>query len=165
MASMTFHSVGPVAFESVSAVTATPSVALGTRRIWSGEEYIYCYNAGGSTISTTTAQGVKFATGASGFSIANTSVTDTHNPLVGVVKHAAVAAGSYAWVMSKGFATVSVVSASTADYKMLALGAAGAFIEASGTATLGTAIVGVATALSHNTGAGGSVYAYIHSGK
>lgn len=157
---MAFYSVGPVNFESVSAVTATPSIDLGTRRLEAGEEYVYCYNSGGATASV--ALGVKFITGASGYSVAQTSVTDSFHPCVGVVKHADIPAANYGWVMVKGFASVKVVTAMTGDYRMLALGAAGSFIEASGTTTFGTATV-VANALSHNTGAGGSVYAFIKS--
>jgi len=155
---MGFQGVAPVVFESVSQVTATPSVELGTRRVVDGEEYVYCYNAGGGQASVNL--GVKLITGASGYSIAQTSITDVFNPLVGVVKHSTMAAGDYGWVMVKGFATVKVVSAMTADYRMIALGAAGSFIEASGTTTFGTATV-VGHALSANTGSGGSVYAFI----
>lgn len=161
MAEMKFYSAGPVREESVSQVTATPSVALGSRVIHKGEEYVYCYNAGGS--SAAAGKGVKFVTGASGYSVAVTSLTDVFNPCVGVVKHAAIGSGEYGWVLSKGFVSVSLVSASTADYKMIALGAAGSFIEASGTTTLGTAVP-VGYLLSHNTGAGGSAYAFIKAG-
>lgn len=158
MADLNFYSGGPVMEETVSACTQTNSVQLGTRRTWKGEEYVYCYNSGGAAISTTV--GVKFVTGASGYSVAATSLTDTFNPCVGVVKHTAFASGDYGWIMVRGFSNVKVVTASTADYKMLALGAAGSFIEASGTTTLGTATV-VGYALSHNTAAGGLVYAFI----
>ena len=147
--------------ESVSAVTATPSVRIGDRRFYQGEEYVYCYNAGGAAISQTI--GVKLITGASGYSIAATSLTDTFHPCVGVVKHTSMAAGDYGWILTKGFASVQLVSASTADYKMIALGAAGKFIEASGTTTLGTAVA-VGFLLSHNTGAAGSAYGYIKTG-
>ena len=158
MAEMTYRSVSPVVEESVSQVTASPSVEPGTRRFEKGEEYVYCYNSGGGQASVNL--GVKFVTGASGYSIAATSLTDVFNPCVGVVKHSTMAAGDYGWVMTKGFATVKLVSASTADYKQIALGAAGSFIEASGTTTLGTAVA-VGYLLSHNTGAGGSAYAFI----
>ncbi len=158
MAEMKFRSVGPVVEEGVSAVTASPSVELGTRRWEKGEEYVYCYNAGGGQASVNL--GVKFVTGASGYSIAATSLTDVFNPCAGVVKHATLTTDTYGWVMTKGFVNVKLVSASTADYKMIALGAAGSFIEASGTTTLGTAAV-VGHLLSHNTGAGGSAYAFI----
>lgn len=158
---MTNNFFSPIGLEETpSAVTATPSVELGTRRYWKGEEYIYCYNAGGATIQTTVALGVKLVTGASGYSVAATSLTDVVNPCVGVVKHAAIAAGSYGWVMSKGFATVSVVTALTADYEALALGAAGAFIGVSATSVGGTAAA-CGYALNANTGAGGSVYGFI----
>jgi hypothetical protein len=158
MADMKFYSANPAVEESVSQVTATPSVGLGTRRYHAGEEYVYCYNAGGAQASVNL--GVKFVTGASGYSIAQTSITDVFNPCVGVVKHSTMAAGDYGWVMTRGFASVKLVSASTADYKMIALGAAGSFIEASGTTTFGTATV-VGHLLSHNTGAGGTAYAFI----
>jgi hypothetical protein len=152
---------GPVVFdETPSAVTATPSVELGSRRFWNGEEYVYCYNAGGASIATTVALGVKLVTAASGYSVAATSLTDVVNPCIGVVKHAAIAAGSYGWVMVKGFATVSVVTATTADYVALALGAGGAFINQSDTSVAGTAAV-CAYGLNANTGAGGSMYAFI----
>lgn len=161
MAEMKFNSVGPVVEESVSQVTAVPSVEIGSRRIHKGEEYVYCFNAGGAQAST--GLGVKFITGASGYSIAQTSVTDVFNPCVGVVKHSTMAAADYGWVMVKGFATVKLVSASTADYKQIALGAAGSFIEASGTTTLGTAVA-VGYLLSHNTAAAGQAYAFIKAG-
>lgn len=158
MAAMNYISHGPVVEESVSQCTQTNSVALGTRRWHAGEEYVYCFNAGGAAISTTV--GVKLITGASGYSIAATALTDTYSPLVGVVKHTSMAAADFGWIMVRGFNNVKVVSASTADYKMLALGAGGSFIEASGTTTTGTATV-VGFALSHNTAAGGLVYAFI----
>jgi hypothetical protein len=160
MAEMKFNSVGPVVEEGVSQVTATPSVELGTRRYYKGEEYVYCYNSGGAQASVNL--GVKFVTGASGYSIAQTSVTDVFNPCVGVVKHSTMAAADYGWVMVKGFSNVKLVSASTADYKMIALGAAGSFIEASGTTTLGTAVA-VGYLLSHNTAAAGTAYAFIRT--
>jgi hypothetical protein len=161
MADMNFYGIGPVAEESISACTQTPSVGLGTRRTWKGEDYVYCYNSGGGQASI--GNGVKFITGASGYSIAATSITDVFSPCVGVVKHATMATADYGWIMNRGFATVKVVSASTADYKMIALGAAGLFVEASGTTTAGTGTV-VGYALSHNTAAGGSVYAFIKTG-
>lgn len=161
MAVMNFNSVGPVVEESVSTVTQTPSIGLGYRRFVAGEEYVYCFNAGGAQASVNL--GVKIATGASGYSIAQTSVTDVFNPCVGVVKHATMAAGDYGWVMVRGFASVKLVSASTADYKMIALGAAGSFIEASGTTTLGTAVA-CGFLVSHNTAAAGTAYGYIRTG-
>jgi len=161
MGSMQWHSAGPIQFESVSQVTATPSVDLGTRLWYQGEEYVYCYNSGGGQASK--GNGVKFITGASGYSVAATSLTDTFSPCVGVVKHSTMATADYGWVMVRGFASVVMVSATTADYKMIALGVDGKFIEASGTTTMGTATV-VGYVLGANTGAGGTAYAFIKTG-
>ena len=151
---------GMIRMESVSQVTQTPSHNLGERCTFNGEEYVYAYNAGGGSIATTTAKGVKFITNASGYSIAATALTDVYSPFAGIVKHAAMASGDYGWIMVRGFATVSVVSASTGEAKMVALGAAGSFIEASGTTVGGTAAVVGMILSSHNTAAGGSVYGF-----
>ena len=160
MAEMKFYGADPVVFESVSAVTATPSVNLGDRRLHKGEEYVYCYNAGGADASVNL--GVKLITAASGYSVAQTSVTDTFNPVVGVVKHATITAGSYGWVLTKGFTSVLVNSATTGDYVPLALGASGKFILGSFSAG-GTSAIN-AYALNANTGAGGTTYAFIRTG-
>jgi len=152
---------GSTAFdETPSGVTATPSTELGSRRFWKGEEYVYCYNSGGATASV--AYGVKLVTAASGYSIAQTSLTDVCNPCVGVVKHADIPAASYGWVMTKGFTSVKVVSATTGDYVALALGAGGVFIAGSTSSTVGTGAV-QGYALNANTGAAGSVYAFIRT--
>jgi len=152
------YSVGPVLDEPVTNVTATASVDLGTRVVYKGEEYVYCYNAG-ATIAT--GNGVKLVTGASGYSVAATSLTDVVNPCVGVCNLTECPTGSYLWVMKEGFRNVVMVSATTADYIGIALGVDGKFIAAAGgTGTVGTGAV-VGYALNANTGAGGTVYARI----
>ena len=152
---------GPALEESVSAVTDSPSIQVGTRRWYQGEEYVYCYNQGTGTAPVS--RGVKLATGASGYTVAVTTATDAFNPCVGVVKHAAITSSSYGWVMVKGFCNVTVASASTADYKGIALGAAsGIFVEASGTSTIGTALC-IGYLVSHNTAASGQAYAFIRT--
>lgn len=141
--------------ETVSQVTQTPSVGLGTRVTYKGEEYVYCYNAGAAAV--TVGLGVKLVTGASGYSIAATSLANVYSPLVGVVKNTAFASGDYGWVMVRGFATVSFVTSITKDYCPIALGLGGKFIESSGPTTLGTSIiVGVALNPAGSTG-----YAFI----
>lgn len=151
---------GPAYEESVSAVTATPSVALGSRRTHAGEEYVYCYNAGGATLSQKMV--AKLITGASGYSVAATALTDVYSPAVGVVKHADIAAASYGWVLRRGFASVVVVSATTADYTPIACGASGAVINWA--ATGATQGISIGVALNANTAAGGTVYAFINAG-
>ncbi len=153
---------GNIAFdETPSAVTATPSVELGSRRVWKGEEYVYCYNAGGSTLSQKL--GAVLITGASGYSVAATSIADTINPCVGVVKHADIAAASYGWVLVKGFSSVTTVSNVTGDYVAFALGAAGKFFEQPQTLVGGTGAV-AAYGLNVNTAAAGTAYAFVKTG-
>lgn len=154
----------PVVEESVSAVTLTPSIQLGTRRIHNGEEYVYMYNSGGGTISV--GNGVKPITAASGYSVAATSLTDVFSPCFGVVKHVAMATLEYGWVMTRGFTTVVVVSDTTGNFVPLALSTAGKFRSVSLTANTdiafgGTGLVDAGFALNANTAAGGSVYAFI----
>ena len=158
--SMAFNSVAPILMESVSNVTASPSHNLGDRIFINSEEYVYCYNAGGSTCNV--GNGVKFITGASGYSIAVTSLTDVFNPCVGVIKHAQLTTATYGWVMAKGFLNVVMVSAVTADFQMIGLGLDGKFIQGS------FAVAGTGAVVGHvfgiNTGAGGTAYAFIRTG-
>lgn len=145
--------------ETVSHVTATNSVRLGDRRYHDGEEYIYCYNAG--TATGTTNKGVTPVTGMTNYSFTISSNTDVCNPLLGVIKHADIPASSYGWVMCKGYASLTVVSATTADKLPIALGKDGTFIEAE----IEVATAGTSTKAGHaynaNTGAGGTIYAKV----
>lgn len=152
--------------ESVSAVTLIPSVDLGSRRTWKGEDYVYCYNAGGGSINAE--YGANMITGASGYSIAGTGVTDACLAPVGVVKHATLITASYGWVMTKGYTNVhSANSANTGD--MVPIGPCvavanngGAFGLAAGGAA-GTN-VGCGFAPDMNTASAGTFYAFISTG-
>jgi hypothetical protein len=96
---MAHQGVGPIRFETVSQVTQTPSVELGTRVINSGEEYVYCYNATGSAV---TQGALMIASGAvSGYSLTRSSVASVDLPMV-AVKNAALAAGDYFWGLVRG---------------------------------------------------------------
>lgn len=102
-----FQSVDPVCMESVSAVTATPSVQLGARRIVNGEEYVYFYNSTGSGIT----QGVGMInSGLSGYSLTRSSTAAADFAFC-FVKHADVAAGYYGWGLVRGL--VDVLAANT----------------------------------------------------
>jgi hypothetical protein len=152
---------GPVLEEGISSVTQTPSVQLGCRREHKGEEYVYCYNAGGGSMSQKAV--VKIVTGASGYSVAATALTDVLSPAVGVVKHTAFAAGDYGWIMTRGYASVVPVSAITADYVALACGASGMVIQWA--ATGATQGIKIGVGLNPNASAAvGSIYSYINTG-
>lgn len=145
--------------ESVSAVTTDPSVNLGSRRVHEGEEFVYCYNAGSD--QAIAGEGVRIVTGASGYSFSQSGVTDVYNPCIGVVKHATITTGAYGWVMTKGYQSVEMVSATTADFLQIALGDAGDFIEAEPEVTTAGTGAPCGLVLNANTGAGGSAYAFI----
>lgn len=87
--------------ESVSAVTATNSVALGMeRRDDAGNRYIYVYNNGTSQIS----QGLAAVlTGTSGYSVTVSSVVGTDGMPIGIAKNATLTTGTYGWLMTRGF--------------------------------------------------------------
>lgn len=107
---MAFYGVAPVAFESVSAVTATPSVEVGTRRHEGDEHYVYVYNAGNSQISPgygTTVSGV------SGYSV-TVSTTTSIDLAIGFVKHATLTTGTYGWLVTQGFTPVECVQSISA---------------------------------------------------
>lgn len=160
-------SAAPILEESISATTLTNSVDLGTRVTWKGEDYVYCYNAGGAAIAPKLA--VKIVTGASGFSVAATSLANVANICVGVVKHTTFAAAAYGWVMTRGFAIVTNGLASstiTGDYIALALGAAGGFVnvipptDAVAVGTYAIAAYGIGV----NVASAGTFYAAIRTG-
>lgn len=96
---MTVYNVGPVLFETVSNVTATPSIDVGTVRREGDEEYIYAFNAGSSTASV--GKGV-IVSAVSGYSITVSSITMV-DICVGHVKHADIPTGSYGWLCTKGW--------------------------------------------------------------
>lgn len=103
---MSFYGLSPIAFESVSAVTATNSVELGTRRVEAGEEYVYCQNV---MASSATQGALMIQSGTSGYSMSRSSLAAADLPMV-AVKHAAVPAANYFWGLTRG----SIVAASLA---------------------------------------------------
>lgn len=90
---------GAVMFESVSNVTATPSIQIGARTTINGEDYLYVYNGGADT--ATKDHGV-IITAMTGYTISLQSTTGVVG-FVGLVKHADIPAASYGWVMTRGF--------------------------------------------------------------
>ena len=165
MAEMSVYG-GPVLNESVSAVTTSPSVNLGERRVHKGNEYVYAYNSGGSSIIAE--YGAVFITGASGYSVAGTLPTDTAGQLAGLVIHATITTGAYGWIMSRGFSAFNTGnSVMTAEKQPLgpAVGVAdkGVAMGVVAANSLGTnAKCGVA--LDVNTASGGSGYGMFSTG-
>lgn len=101
------HSVGPVRFASVSMVTATLGAndpKPGETCTVLGEQYLFVQNIGSSTAGVSKCVTVS---GVSGYSV-TVSTTTSVDYVVGVVKHADIATGSYGWVMTKGFCQIQM---------------------------------------------------------
>lgn len=103
-----YHAL-PVEMESVSAVTATNSVDLGTVRVTGGAEYVYVYNAGADVIGLGQ---IAVLSCNSGYSVTASSITGFDLP-IGVCANATIATGSYGWLMTRGFTRVQNGMAST----------------------------------------------------
>lgn len=86
--------------ESVSAVTTTASVDLGTRRIVDGSEYVYCYN--GATVADKRSV-VRPLTAGVAYTFSVTTTSNSVQPIIGVIANATCAASSYCWVLTKGY--------------------------------------------------------------
>jgi hypothetical protein len=105
---MATYSYKEVHEEGVSAVTATPSVQVGTRRLNNGIEYVYCYNAGNAASDGATRIGSPvILTGVSGYTFtANTFTTaadfSSTFSFLGVTHNATCPSGSYCWVATRG---------------------------------------------------------------
>lgn len=137
---MSIQSLSPIMFESVSAVTATPSVELGTRRIDAGNAYIYVYNDGNSQISQGL-MGRNPATLSSGYSVTVTNAASGAGGMfvVGVAHNATLTTGTYGWLMTRGV-TYAVPDASAISLNSGALltdGVDGGFVSCIASAQTG----------------------------
>jgi len=86
-------------FESVSAVTATPSEELGSVRVSNGRVYQYVYNGGGEQISQNQICVVSASTG---YTVTVSSVTSPNSYAYGVVREATLTTATYGWVVKQG---------------------------------------------------------------
>lgn len=82
--------------ESVSNVTATNSVELGSIRFHDGEYYEYVYAVGAVNVG----YGCAYS-GTSGHSVLATGIVSGEHA-AGFCKHATIPAGSYGWLLKKG---------------------------------------------------------------
>jgi hypothetical protein len=136
--------------ESVSAVTATNSVQLGTERWHDGDRYRYMYNKGASTATVGQVVGL-IGSGGSTVSSLYSFTVDTvagTSDCIGVVKNADISNAYYGWVLQEGYVSFdTVTSASTAGYG-LGVGADGDVDTASNTTgtIVGEALESVSTA-------------------
>lgn len=119
-----YNSADPVLFESVSNVTATPSVQLGEERMYAGEKYEYVY-----AVKTIPVGYGAVKTGTSGHSVAATGAV-SGEVCAGWCKHSDINLGSYGWLLTKGVVDAKNGRAGTAPVinQVARLGADGAFV-------------------------------------
>lgn len=119
--------------ESVSAVTATNSIELGTRRVVGAREYTYVYNKSSSTASVGYAM-VRIGANASatcGFSGTVSSLSGTDD-LLGVVYNADIPARYYGWVVTRGVVPAAYSNSGTTAGYTVAMDDNGTFRSVSG---------------------------------
>lgn len=121
---MAYFGVDPINFESISAVTATNTVDLGTMRWHSGELYEYVY-----AVKTIPVGYGAVYSGTSGHSVVATGAVSGEH-CAGFCKHVDIDLGKYGWLMKKGVVNAKNGRASTAPVidQVARLGADGAFV-------------------------------------
>jgi hypothetical protein len=122
--------------ESVSAVTATPSVDVGTTRIHGGIFYRYMYNGGSvaykgcPVVMTASTAGNTFVVTVATIDICTTAAGTREGGFVGTIHNATCAAGSYCWVATKGMLNCRPQSSAIAVAKKVKIGDGGGFVDA-----------------------------------
>lgn len=143
------YGADPVAFESVSNVTATPSVALGTERFFDGEKYEYVY----AVKEIPVGYGAVYS-GTSGHSVVATGAVSGEF-CAGWCKHTAISSGSYGWLLKKGVVDAKNARASTAPSvnQVAYLGSDGGFVT---DAVVATSAIDIGHAIGKVLSAGAS---------
>lgn len=129
-------------FESVSNVTSTPSVELGTRITRSGIDYMYVYNATtNGVISQGQAGFLSPGSMSSGLTVtvSNAASQSGGERCVGVAHNATITTGSYGWLAVKGPVYIALdaseVSMNSGD--LIVPGVDGGFVVAPATISTG----------------------------
>lgn len=132
------NDVGPIGFESVSNVTATNSVRVGTVIARGDERYVYVYNTGNSQINPGNGAVMSLVTG---YSVTVSSTTSA-DFLVGVCKHATLTTGTYGWLVTRGFTSIEMggTSGTVAAGGLVELGDDGEFYPVSNTTANGPVV-------------------------
>lgn len=147
---MAYQGVSPIFMESVSAVTATNSVDIGTRRVVDGNDYVYVFNAGSSVISP--GMPAVLNSFSSGYSVSASNAASQTGFFLGHCQHTTLPTATYGWLMTRGFANIvpdaSAVSIATGTE--LALGVDGGYVAVAATLStgirIGVTLSGIVTA-------------------
>jgi hypothetical protein len=109
--------------ESVSARTATPTVALGTVRWEGGNQYRYVYCASTTGDSSLVGYAVRLLSGGSGYTVTNSMTTG--DVVHGIVQDATLTTGAYGWVLRKGIGKVHCGTAGVGASKLMCVWSSG----------------------------------------
>ncbi len=149
---MGFNGIAPIQFESVSQVTATNSVELGTRVVVDGRQYCYVYNGAANSVISP-GNGVIPQTGTSGYTVTISSVTGC-DAFAAVCYHATIATGYYGWLVTRGHTKYKMHADSAATASdLLSVGANGVFAVPN-TALAAVMVMGKATVATGSAGVG-----------
>lgn len=163
-------SISPMENESVSNVTLTNSVQLGTRRTVNAVDYIYVYNNGGFQISQGQMGNIGTASMNSGFSVTVTNAASHVGcwQVVGVAYNATIATAQYGWLATRGLIQgvpdTGAISANSGD--LLTVGVDGGFVSFATTAGTGITfafVLGVALNSFITTPTAGNNHIYFNS--
>jgi hypothetical protein len=132
---MSFQSNYPIAFNSVSMVTATLGAndpELGTRLSTGGLEYVFVFNAGGEDIDP--GLGAVLNSAATGMSVTVSSATSA-DIVVGVCRHATLPTDTYGWLVTRGVTPIEMgaTSGTVAALGLVEIAANGVFVPVSNT--------------------------------
>lgn len=138
----------------VTASLGSNDPSVGDLWQYGDEQYVFVYNVGSSTVNVGHACTVSAVTG---YSVTVSTLTST-DFVVGVCKHAAIATGSYGWLVQRGFTSVELgADNSAAAGNLLGIGVDGTFaLKSSATGYTAPAIGKAMEAIA--SGASGMAY-------
>ena len=126
---MSVNGLGPIRFDSVSLVTATPGdndPEVGDKATVGGRDYLFVYNAGNSVIPT--GHGAVLVAAATTYSCTVSSVSG-EDMIIGVCRNASISTGYYGWLVTRGVTNVEMnaTSGTVAAGQLLKCGVNGVF--------------------------------------
>jgi hypothetical protein len=141
--------------ETPTTTTATPSVNLGSRMLYNGKTYVYCY----ITTATDKRLFVSPVTAGSGYSVTVTTVSGSMRPVIGNANEGTIAASTYGWIMTRGYGkyvsggvVTMAVGGALAPCRLIAGDDGVADFATGATGTTGITIGYLTTAITDTTG-------------
>jgi len=162
MAAGTVNGPQTIFTESVSAVTATNTVALGTYREEGGKIYKYFY----MEQAAYPGYAVNYTSGGSGYSVTASMVSG--ELIAGFIQNTTATTATYCWVLQQGLAKCNTaansVVAGQANLVVLSSGTVGRFTDYQATSALSAALFAniIGKSIGSGTASGVSILCYIN---